>query len=133
MNLITHWCPSNILANDTKPKKFCLIILNQPISQKKLFDRLWSNGESERKKKIDKTAGQQAYTYLRCAHISRPLLPIQLPSSFAQMVAPIDSTTPLRTNQTNWNGKYHVDVYVRFHFRKTCISVYTCQMQIPSE
>ncbi|KAL1935024.1 hypothetical protein VTP01DRAFT_4164 [Rhizomucor pusillus] len=43
MNLITHWCPSNILANDTKPKKFCLIILNQPISQKKLFDRLWSN------------------------------------------------------------------------------------------
>jgi thiamine pyrophosphokinase len=44
-NIITHWCPSNILARDGKPKKFCLIVLNQPINHVDAFQRLWSNGK----------------------------------------------------------------------------------------
>ncbi|ORY99371.1 Thiamin pyrophosphokinase [Syncephalastrum racemosum] len=41
--IISHWCPSNILAREYKAKKFCLIILNQPIVQKETFQRLWAN------------------------------------------------------------------------------------------
>ncbi|KAG2230062.1 hypothetical protein INT48_005390 [Thamnidium elegans] len=43
LNLVTHWCPSNILARDGKTKKFCLIILNQPITHVDSFNRLWDN------------------------------------------------------------------------------------------
>lgn len=42
-NLITHWCPSNILSNEGQAKKFCLIVLNQPINQVETFQRLWKN------------------------------------------------------------------------------------------
>ncbi|KAI8640577.1 thiamine pyrophosphokinase [Parasitella parasitica] len=42
-NLITHWCPSNILSRDGNTKKFCLIILNQPINHIDVFNRLWDN------------------------------------------------------------------------------------------
>ncbi|KAI7901834.1 thiamine pyrophosphokinase [Cokeromyces recurvatus] len=41
--MITHWCPSSILAKDEKPKKFCLIVLNQPINHVDAFHRLWTN------------------------------------------------------------------------------------------
>jgi thiamine pyrophosphokinase len=44
-NSITHWCPSNILNTDGNTKKFCLIVLNQPILQLETFQRLWSNGK----------------------------------------------------------------------------------------
>ncbi|KAI9341297.1 thiamine pyrophosphokinase [Pilaira anomala] len=43
INLITHWSPANILAKEGKPKKFCLIVLNQPITQIEYFNRLWDN------------------------------------------------------------------------------------------
>ncbi|KAF1799097.1 thiamine pyrophosphokinase [Mucor lusitanicus] len=43
INLITHWCPSNILSRDGNAKKFCLIVLNQPINHVDAFHRLWSN------------------------------------------------------------------------------------------
>ncbi|KAL0138973.1 thiamine pyrophosphokinase [Mucor lusitanicus] len=45
INLITHWCPSNILSRDGNAKKFCLIVLNQPINHVDAFHRLWSNGK----------------------------------------------------------------------------------------
>ncbi|KAI9478827.1 MAG: thiamine pyrophosphokinase [Benjaminiella poitrasii] len=41
--LITHWYPSNILSDDQRPNKFCLIVLNQPINQLEAFHRIWSN------------------------------------------------------------------------------------------
>ncbi|KAI7854190.1 thiamine pyrophosphokinase [Circinella umbellata] len=41
--LITHWCPSNILAKNAKVKQFALIILNQPIKHLEIFNRLWAN------------------------------------------------------------------------------------------
>lgn len=46
INLITHWSPANILAKEGKPKKFCLIVLNQPITQIEYFNRLWDNGKN---------------------------------------------------------------------------------------
>ncbi|GAN02305.1 thiamin pyrophosphokinase 1-like isoform X1 [Mucor ambiguus] len=45
INLITHWCPSNILSRDGNAKKFCLIVLNQPINHVDAFHRLWTNGK----------------------------------------------------------------------------------------
>ncbi|ORX49108.1 thiamin pyrophosphokinase 1-like protein [Hesseltinella vesiculosa] len=41
MNIITHWCPGNILDPNAKPNPFCLIILDQPLTHVKLFERLW--------------------------------------------------------------------------------------------
>ncbi|KAI9498320.1 thiamine pyrophosphokinase [Zychaea mexicana] len=43
LKIITHWCPSNILARDSKVKQFALIILNQPIKHLETFNRLWAN------------------------------------------------------------------------------------------
>ncbi|EPB88389.1 thiamine pyrophosphokinase [Mucor circinelloides 1006PhL] len=43
INLITHWCPSNVLSRDGNAKKFCLIVLNQPIKHVDAFHRLWNN------------------------------------------------------------------------------------------
>lgn len=47
VNLITQWSPSNILAKDGKTKKFCLIVLNQPIHHADAFSRLWNNGKQK--------------------------------------------------------------------------------------
>ncbi|CEP14900.1 hypothetical protein [Parasitella parasitica] len=41
--MITHWCPSSILSGDGSTKKFCLIVLNQPINHVDAFNRLWDN------------------------------------------------------------------------------------------
>ncbi|CDS13597.1 hypothetical protein LRAMOSA05773 [Lichtheimia ramosa] len=43
VKLITHWCPSNILAADFKARNYCLILLNQPIQHVERFHRLWTN------------------------------------------------------------------------------------------
>jgi hypothetical protein len=55
VNLITHWCPSNILSRNGNAKKFCLIILNQPINHVDAFNRLWNNGKIEGKLKMPNT------------------------------------------------------------------------------
>ncbi|KAI9314269.1 thiamine pyrophosphokinase [Dichotomocladium elegans] len=41
--LITHWCPSNILAPDFKGRQYCLILLNQPIMDLDQFRLLWAH------------------------------------------------------------------------------------------
>ncbi|KAI8887385.1 thiamine pyrophosphokinase 1-like protein [Backusella circina FSU 941] len=43
VNIIKHWCPSNILVKEGKIHPFCLIVLNQPIIQLDVFQRLWLN------------------------------------------------------------------------------------------
>lgn len=55
ISLITHWCPSNILSRDDNAKKFCLIVLNQPINHVDAFNRLWNNGKIEEKLKMSNT------------------------------------------------------------------------------
>ncbi|KAI8971619.1 thiamine pyrophosphokinase 1 [Mycotypha africana] len=40
---IKQWYPSRILDKNGGDKKFCLIVLNQPIVHLEAFDRLWSN------------------------------------------------------------------------------------------
>lgn len=41
--MTTHWYPSSILSKKIG-NKFCLIILNQPITRMDIFHKLWDNG-----------------------------------------------------------------------------------------